>query len=256
MPFALAALALLIPGESGLARASATSDNVHEAVEILGALNFGAVILGIALTARDLVGKRRIFRHDQAVGLSVTAYMLAKIVFFGVAAAVLSAVLFGIVIAIKGPPAHGAVLLHNATAELYAGVALTAVVSAIVGLAVSTLGRSLKEVVPLVVPVVPASTLFAGGLITLSGDWGYDQMSWFIPAQWGFTTTASTIDLHRVDPEAEDILVWTHYAGWWVFDMTVLAVFGLLWAGFTPVPAAGAVARKPAATASRTAGTE
>lgn len=233
LPFALAALTLLIPGESGLARASATSDNVHEAVEILAALNLGAVILGIALSARDLVCERRIFRRDQAVGLSATAYLLAKIVFFGVAAAILAAVLFGIVIAIKGAPMHGAVLLHNATAELYAGVALTAVVSAIVGLAVSTMGRSLKEVVPLVVPVILASMLFAGGLITLVGNWGYDQVSWFVPAQWGFAATAATIDLHRVDPEAADILVWTHYAGWWVFDMTVLAVFGLLWAGFT-----------------------
>ncbi|MEC4765119.1 ATP-binding cassette domain-containing protein [Mycobacterium sherrisii] len=233
LPFALAALALLIPGESGLARASATSDNVHEAVEILAALNLGAVILGTALTARDLVGERRTFRRDQAVGLSATAYLLAKIVFFGVAAAILAAVLFGIVIAIKGAPMHGAVLLHNATAELYAGVALTAVVSAIVGLAVSTMGRSLKEVVPLVVPVILASLLFAGGLITLVGHWGYDQVSWFVPAQWGFAATASTIDLHRVDPEAADILVWTHYAGWWMFDMTILGLYGLLWAGFT-----------------------
>lgn len=232
LPFALAALALLIPGESGLARASATSDNAHEAVEVLAALNLGAVILGTTLTARDLVCERRIFRRDQAVGLSATAYLLAKIVFFGVAAALLAAVLFGIVIAIKGAPTHGAVLLHNATGELYAGVALTAIVSAIVGLAVSTMGRSLKEVVPLVIPVILASLLFGGGLITLVGNWGYDQVSWFIPAQWGFAATASTIDLHRVDPEAADILVWTHYAGWWVFDMTILAVFGLLWAGF------------------------
>ena len=26
--------------------------------------------------------------------------------------------------------------------------------------------------------------------------------------------------------------MWTHYVGWWVFDMTVLVLFGAMWAGF------------------------
>jgi ABC-type multidrug transport system ATPase subunit len=232
LPFALAALTLLIPDDSGLDRASATSRNPHEAVEILAALNIAAVILGIALTIRDLVGERSVVRRDQAVGLSTSAYLLAKILFFSVAAAILSGILFAVVIAAKGPPVHGAVLLHNATVELYASVALTTIVSAIVGLALSTLGRSLKEVLPLAVPVILASLLFAGGLITLVGTWGYDQISWFVPAQWGFAATASTVDLHRVDPKAADILMWTHYAGWWLFDMVMLAIFGAAWAGF------------------------
>ncbi|OBA61963.1 hypothetical protein A5647_09245 [Mycobacterium sp. 1100029.7] len=231
LPFALAALTLLIPGDSGLSRAAATSNNVHEAVEILAALNLAAVILGTALTIRDLVCDRCVFRRDQAVGLSASAYVLAKLLFFSVAAAVLAAIMFSVVIGIKGSPVRGAVLLGNATAELYASVALTAIVSAIVGLTLSTLGKSLKEVVPLAVPVVLASLLFAGGLITLVGTWGYDQISWFVPAQWGFAAAASTADLHRIDPQAADVLTWTHYAGWWLFDMIMLAAFGAVWAG-------------------------
>ncbi len=232
LPFALAALTLLIPGDSGLARPGATSRNLHEAVEILAALNIAAVILGTALTVRELVGERRVFRREQAVGLSTSAYLAAKILFLSVAAAILTAIVFTIVIADKGGPVHAAVLLENATAELYMSVALTAIVSAIVGLALSTLGKSLREVLPLAVPVILASLLFAGGLITLVGTWGYDQISWFVPAQWGFAASASTVDLHRVDTQAADILVWTHYAGWWMFDMTLLAVFGAAWAGF------------------------
>jgi ABC transport system ATP-binding/permease protein len=232
LPFALAGLTLLIPGDSGLGRPGATSRNLHEAVEILAALNIAAVILGIALTIRELAGERRVFRREQAVGLSTSAYLAAKVVFFSVAAALLTAPLFAIVVAEKGRPVRGAVLLQNATFELYASVALTAVVSAIVGLALSTLGKSLREVLPLAVPAILASALFAGGLITLVGTWGYDQIAWFVPAQWGFAASASTVDLHRVDAQAADVLVWTHYAGWWLFDMIVLAVFGLAWAGF------------------------
>jgi ABC transport system ATP-binding/permease protein len=231
LPFALAALTLLIPGDSGLNRAAATSTNVHEAVEILAALNLAAVILGTALTLRDLVCEQCVFRRDQAVGLSTSAYVLAKLIFFSVAAAALAAIMYSIVIAVKGPPARGAALLHNGTVELYAAVALTTIVSAIVALALSTMGKSLKEVVPLAVPAVLASALFAGGLITLVGTWGYDQISWFVPAQWGFAAAASTADLHRIDPRTADVLTWTHYAGWWLFDMIVLAVFGAVWAG-------------------------
>jgi ABC transport system ATP-binding/permease protein len=232
LPVALAGLTLLIPGNSGFVRPDATSRNTHEAVEILAALNISAVILGTALTIRDLVGERRIFRREQSVGLSASAYLAAKIVVFAVAAAILAAILTTIVLTVKGQPGHGAVLLRDPDFELYVSVAATAIVSAIIGLALSAVGDSLPEVLLLLVPVILASLLFAGGLISLVGSWGYDQISWFVPAQWGFAASASTVDLHRVDELAVNAEMWTHYVGWWVFDMTVLVLFGAMWAGF------------------------
>ena len=231
LPAALAALTLLIPGDSGFARPTASGHNPHEAIEILAVLNIAAVIIGTALTIRDLVGERRIFERERSVGLSASAYLLAKIIVFGVVAAVLAAILTAIVVAVKGAPAHGAAVLRDPVVELYVAVAATAVVSAIVGLAVSTVGNSLREVLPLVLPVILASLLFAGGLVPLVGTWGYDQISWFIPAQWGFAASASTVDLHRVDELAVNAQMWAHYSGWWVFDMGVLLVFGAIWAG-------------------------
>jgi ABC transport system ATP-binding/permease protein len=232
LPVALAGLTLLIPGNSGFVRPDAASRNTHEAVEILAALNIAAVILGTALTIRDLVGERRIFRREQSVGLSASAYLAAKIVVFGVAAAILAAILTTIVLTVKGQPGHGAVLLRDPDFELYVSVAATAIVSAIIGLVLSAVGDSLREVLLLLVPVILASLLFAGGLISLVSSWGYDQISWFVPAQWGFAASASTVDLHRVDELAVNAEMWTHYVGWWVFDMTVLVLFGAMWAGF------------------------
>ena len=232
LPFALAGLTLLIPGTAGLDRPAASSRNTHEAVEILASLNLAAVLLGSALSIRDLVRERRVFRRDQAVGLSASAYLAAKIVVFSVAAAILTAILTAIVLAVKGQPKHGAVLLGNADVELYVSVAATAIVSVIVGLALSTLGNSLREVLLLLVPVILASLLFAGGLISLVGTWVYDQISWFVPAQWGFAASASTVDLRRVDDLAVNAQMWTHYVGWWLFDMILLAIFGGVWAGF------------------------
>ncbi len=232
LPFAFAGLTVLIPGHSGLDRAGPKSAHPHEAIEILAALNIAAVILGTALTIDDVVGQRRVFLREQSVGLATWAYVSAKLIVFGVIAAIQAAILTAVVIAAKGGPAHGAVMLGNADVELYVAVAGTAIVSAVVGLALSSLGKSLREVLPLVVPVILASLLFSGGLVPLVGTWGFDQISWLVPAQWGFAATGSTVDLHRVDPLAANALVWTHYSGWWVFDMIVLSAFGAIAAGF------------------------
>ncbi|WP_244896117.1 ATP-binding cassette domain-containing protein [Mycobacterium asiaticum] len=232
LPFALGALTLLIPGSAGLNRAGPGSTNTHEALEILAALNFAAVLMGTVATIGDLVGERRIFRREQAIGLSASAYLMAKLVVFSLIAAVQAAILTTIVINSKGGPRHGAVLLGNANVELYVSVAATAIVSAIVGLGLSSLGKSKRETLPLAIPAVLASLLFAGGLVSLVGTWGYDQISWFVPAQWGFAAAAATVNLRRVDKLAPDNLVWTHYSGWWVFDMLMLLALGALWAGF------------------------
>ncbi|MEB4209457.1 ATP-binding cassette domain-containing protein [Mycobacterium sp. 94-17] len=233
LPFALAGLALLIPGESGLKRPDPGSTNAHEAIEILAALNVAAVLLGTALTVRALVCEHRVFRREQQVGLSAPAYLTAKVIVYGLAAAVWAGFVVAIVIAVKGAPGSGAVALHDASVELYASVAATAVVSAVIGLALSSLGTSLREVLPLVVPVILASALFNGSLVQLVSRWGLQQISWFVPAQWGFAATASTVNLHKVDSLAADVLTWTHYSGWWVFDMGMLVLFGVLAAGFT-----------------------
>ncbi len=232
LPFVLAALTLLIPGDSGLDRPKPSSSNLHEGIEILAALNIAAVIVGCALTIRALVEERRVFRREQEVGLSASAYLAAKLIVFGLVAAILTAILFAIVVAVKGGPVHGAVLLHDATVELYVSVAVTAVVSAIVGLALSALGSRLREVVPLLIPVLLASLLLNGSLVQLVSKWGFQQISWFVPAQWGFAASAATVDLRRVDTLAADVLMWTHYSGWWVFDMGMLVLFGALAAGF------------------------
>ncbi|PJE04096.1 MAG: ABC transporter ATP-binding protein [Mycobacterium sp.] len=236
LPFALGALTLLIPGNSGLARPGPASANTHEAIEILAALNFAAVLMGTVLTIGSVVSERRIFRREQTIGLSASAYLLAKLIVFGLIAAVQAAILTAIVIVAKGGPRHGAALLGTsplaAGIELYLSVAATAIVSAIVGLALSSLGKSMAEVVPLLIPALLASLLFAGGLVSLVGTWGYDQVSWFIPAQWGFAASAATVDLRRIDKLAADNAVWSHYSGWWVFDMLMLGVLAALWLGF------------------------
>lgn len=251
LPFALAGLTLLIPGDAGLTRPAPGGANAHEAIEILAALNVGAVILGTALTMRAILAEHRVFRREQQVGLSAPAYLTAKLTVYGLAAALGAGVMFAIVVAAKGGPPSGAVLLRNATIELYVTVAATAIVSAVIGLALSALGKSLREVLPLAVPVILASALFNGSLVELVKLWGLQQISWFVPAKWGFAAAASTVNLRRIDPLAAEALTWTHYSGWWVFDMVMLGLFGVAAAGFTlyrlrsPLPAEQKASGRP-----------
>jgi ABC-type multidrug transport system ATPase subunit len=232
LPFVLGALALAVPGNAGLGQANPYGDNPHEAVEILVLLNIAAVIIGTALTIRDLVGERWIFRREETVGLSPFGYVAGKVMVFSVAAAIEAAVVTAIVVLCKGAPKHGPVLLGSAVVELYLAVAATAIVSAIVGLTLSALATSKQQILPVLVLVILASLVFAGGLVPLVGKPVFDQVSWLVPAQWGFAASAATIDLRRADLLAPHDELWTHYSGWWLFDMAVLLFLGAVCLGF------------------------
>ena len=83
-----------------------------EPAQIVILLN-SAPFHGVALTVRDLVGERTIFHREHAVGLLPAAYLFAKIIVYGLAALVQSAVLTAIVVAGKGAPDPGAVPSGN-----------------------------------------------------------------------------------------------------------------------------------------------
>jgi hypothetical protein len=102
--------------------------------------------------AIDLVGKRAIFRREQPVGLSASAYvLLAKIVVNSVAAILQTAVLTAIVVIGKAAPTRGAVVCGSPIFELYVTLAFTAVISAINGMVLSSLAKSQDQVLPMLV---------------------------------------------------------------------------------------------------------
>ena len=196
-------------------------------------LNVGAIFMGTALTIRDLIGERAIFLREQAVGLSTSAYLAAKIIVFTVAAAAQIAVVTAIVVIGKSAPTRGAVMLGNPTLELYVTLALTAAVAAIMGLALSAAATSQDQILPMLVITMMLSIVFGGGMIPVTGRIPLDQMSWLLPARWGFAASASTVDLTTIAPvlQTNDRL-WSHASNWWLLDMTMLAILGLVMAGF------------------------
>jgi ABC-type multidrug transport system ATPase subunit/pSer/pThr/pTyr-binding forkhead associated (FHA) protein len=230
LPFLLGALSLAVPGNTGFGYASPLGAEPDEPNSILVLLNLGAVFTGTALTIRDLVGERLIFRRERAVGMSASAYLAAKVVVYSAAALIQTAISTAIVVVGKGMPTRGAVVFGAGTvpaaAELYVTLAVTAVVSAMVGLALSSLARSAEQMLPMLVGAIMASMVLAGGLIQVTGRLGLDQISWLLPARWGFAASASTVDLRTIEPASEPDRFWVHSAHYWWLDIGLLALQG------------------------------
>jgi ABC-type multidrug transport system ATPase subunit len=233
LPFILGALSLAVPGNVGFGIPNPMGSAPDEPSEILVLLNIGAVFMGIALTIRDLIGERPIFRREQAVGLSTWAYLMAKVVVYCTAAVIGSAVMVGIVLFGKNGPTRGAVLLHNAALELFVTVAATCVASVILGLALSALARSNEQIMPLLVVAIMSQLVLSGGLLPVAARLGLEQLSWVTPARWGHAAAASTVDLRVLEPDPgpQDVH-WGHMPGAWLFDMAMLAVLCLVYGSF------------------------
>ena len=234
LPLIVGLLPLAVAGHAGFGKPPAGSVSPNEPKQILTLLSFGAVFMGTALTVRELVGERAIFRREQAVGLSATAYLLAKVGVFGSAAVTQSALLILIVTAPKiGKHApSGAAALGSPMLELFVDIAATGVVAAILGLAMSALAQTSNQVLPLMVVTLMAQLVLAGGMIPVTNRLLLDSISWLTPARWGLAALASTADLSNLVSTVPKDSHWKHTPSAWSFDIAMLAVLALAYAGF------------------------
>ncbi|HTQ16695.1 FHA domain-containing protein [Mycobacterium sp.] len=234
LPFIMGALSMSVPGDVGFGQPPMTSEAPTEPAQILVLLNVGAVFMGTALTIRDLIGERAIFLREQAVGLSTTAYLLAKVCVYTVLALVQSAIVTAIALYGKGGPTQGAVVLGSPGLELYVDIAATTVASAMLGLLLSSVAKTSEQIMPLLVVAVMSQLVFSGGMIPVTNRPGLDQMAWLTPARWGFATSASTVDLTKMCPvpQVPKDSHWQHTPSAWLFDMAMLAVLSVAYLSF------------------------
>jgi ABC transport system ATP-binding/permease protein len=235
LPFILGALSLTVPGTTGFGEAAPTSETPDESAQILTLLSIAAVFMGTALTIRDLIGERAIFRREQAVGLSPGAYLSAKITVFCVFAIVQAAIATGIVLLGKGAPSQPAVVLgsskYAASLELFLTVAATCVASAILGLVLSSIARTSEQIMPLLVVSLMLQLVLGGGMVPVTNRVFLDQMSWAMPSRWGYAASASTVDLWKLVPGtlSPKDSHWKHTTGAWLLDMGMLASLSVVY---------------------------
>jgi hypothetical protein len=207
LPIVLGGLALVVPGTKGFG--TPTLKEIGEPSQLLVVLVFGSAFMGMALSARDLVSERAIFRRENAVGLRPGPYLLAKSIVCTVVCLIQAAVMTGIVM--LGKPAPGNYLVTDIPGlEIFFAIALTACVCSFLGLAMSAWVQTSEQVMPLLVVTAMAMLVLAGGLIPVTGRAGLEQVSWLSPTRWGFAIGAQSIDLKTLVPTTEDDWLWTH----------------------------------------------
>ncbi len=236
LPFLIGALSLTVKGpHPGLGPAAPNGPAPTQPQYIMVLLNIGAVFMGTALTIRDLIGERPIFRREQAVGLSTTAYLLAKVVVFCAFATAQAAIATAIVRVGKGAPTADPPLFGNSTFSLFLTVAATCVASAMLGLLMSAVAQSNEQIMPLLVVSIMGQLVLCGGMIPVTGRLGLNQLSWVTPGRWGYAAGASSIDfpsLVKVPQIPTNDPIWQHSKHIYLFDMFMLAVLSMVYAGY------------------------
>jgi ABC-type multidrug transport system ATPase subunit len=227
MPLVLAALARVVPGHSGLSVVSQTEP--REVDQRLIVLVLGAILMGGALSVRELVKERAIFARERAVGLSVSAYLASKMAVLGTFAA-LQAVVFAVlaVAGMPGPDDGG--VLGLGTVEVVVPLVLVAVSMVVTGLLVSALVSSSEQTMPALVGLVMLQLVLCGGLLPVAGRPGLEQVSLVVPGRFAFAGASSSVGLVPDVPKpgsTHDVLA-TSSAPYWLLDVAGLLVLTLV----------------------------
>ncbi|ALO65365.1 hypothetical protein AS189_01220 [Arthrobacter alpinus] len=228
LPLVLGVLALVVPGSQGFGVPDL--EDPGEPNQLLVVLVFGAAFMGMALSAKDLVTEREIFRREKAVGLRPGPYLLAKAVVYTAISLLQALVMTVIVLAGKPAPEHY-LLWGLPGVEIFVAIALTACVCAYLGLAMSAWVQSAEQVMPFLVITAMAQLVLAGGLIPVTGRAGLEQLAWFSPTRWGFAMGAQSIDLTTLVAAADDDWLWTHSLERTAVAVGALVVLGALYLG-------------------------
>ncbi|MBC9956112.1 FHA domain-containing protein [Yimella sp. cx-51] len=242
LPVALAALAVVVPGENGLAKpAPGEPFKLSEPLTLLVVIIVGALFMGTAASIRELVGERAIFTREKAVGLSPSAYLWGKLTIFGLLTLVQSTILVLLITLAKKPPS-GAVMLGSATLELILVCWFTAFCAVSLGLLMSSFVNTSEQVMPLLVVSIMAQLVLCGGLFEVYGRPGLEQLSWLTPGRWGYAAAVSTTDVVGMLPPGQafdaaratvDDPLWQHSPGKWMLSMIMLLVLAALFAVLT-----------------------
>jgi ABC-type multidrug transport system ATPase subunit len=223
MPVVLAAMAHAFPGDGGLSVRAATEDPGEPAQRII-VLVVGAALMGAAIAVREFVGERPIYRREHAVGLSPTAYLVSKVVVLGGAVA-LQSVAFTLLALLGLPGPDDPRLLPWGRLEVAVPVAGVGVAMVIASLAVSALASSTEQTMPALVGLVMGQLVFCGGLFTLHGRPGLEQLGWVLPARAGYAAVASTVAL---PPGRTPEPLFEATTTQWAIDLGILAVQSLV----------------------------
>jgi hypothetical protein len=218
MPIIIGALIHLIAGSKGLGGPPGTNTS---ASTLLILLIVGVCLSGTVSSIWELVKERTIYVRERAAGLSSGAYLGSKLIVLGVISIVQAALLAAIGLLGHPLPRTGSFLTGAPFAELLIGIAVLCVASMCLGLMVSALVSTTERAMPFLVLITMVQVILSGGVVSIAGKMGLEQVSYLVPGRWGFAAVASTADLNHLVPAGSVPVdpLWQHQASTWLTDM-------------------------------------
>lgn len=157
--------------------------------------------IGLISSCREIVNERSIVLREFAVGSRIGAYLGSKAIVLFSLAVLQTALLVGIVTALR--PLHEPVTSYLA---LYGMLLATSWAAIATGLAVSTLARSVDQATSFVPMLLIPQLLFAGALVTVEAmETPVRLLSTLVVARWAFAGAGSSIEMNARlagDPQA------------------------------------------------------
>ena len=227
MPIIIGALIHLIAGQQGLGGPPGTNTS---ASTLLILLIVGVCLSGTVSSIWELVKERTIYVRERAAGLSSGAYLWSKLIVLGVIAIVQAALLAAIGLLGHPLPPHGAFLSGAPFAELLIGVAVLCLSSMCLGLMVSGLVSTTERAMPFLVLITMVQVILSGGVVSIAGKMGLQQVAYLVPGRWGFAAVASTVDLNHLVPAKSVTFdpLWQHQASTWLTDMGAMIALSVV----------------------------
>jgi ABC transport system ATP-binding/permease protein len=233
VPIILAAIVRLLGGKQGLTAAVPGTNTNATAVLLI--LAIGGCFTGAFNAIREIVKERPIYARERAAGLSSSAYLWSKLLVLGVLSALQAALMTVIGVAGVRMPARG-VVLPSPLLELAVEMALLAIASMTVGLLISSAVNTAEKGLPLLLVSVIVQVVCTGGVISLVGKVGLEQIAWISPSRWGFAAIAQTTNLSvitPVQPGTKPDPLWTPTTNHWLMDMGLLIVLAAVYSFIT-----------------------
>jgi ABC-type multidrug transport system ATPase subunit len=197
LPILLAAISRVVPAEFGLGLAPDDKANLRGR-QLLLVLVLGSTLMGSASAVREIVKERAIYLRERSIGLSSGAYLWSKLLVLGLITAMQAVLLT--VLALAGRPGVHAPLIFGATIpEVVVAMVVLTFVCAVFGLIISAYVNNADKAMPLLVLMTMIQLVLCGGLVPLNGRPVLEQVSWAVPARWGFALVASSADLKTIE---------------------------------------------------------
>lgn len=188
------------------------------------ALSCAAIWLGIFNTIQEVCKERTILKREHMAGLSLTVYVLSKLLVQLVTGLIQAIILVAVFILALGSPAER-LWLSSPDLEIFITVFLTIIASELLGLIVSACVRSGDKAMAVAPFILIVQLLFSGILFELSGGGNY--LSDVTVSKWSVGALGSIANLNNLEGNINDPdSMFENTADQMFFDWKIMLLMG------------------------------